>query len=211
MFLCVTHFCADLQSYRHQSEFWEMTSCWSDHFWASLDICAEIIASQWWNYQKKKRLTNGDTNPSVLSHTRKWKDVLQLSTNVTVSIPWKTEVRLWLILNLTVKLVSTSCCNLTAWQTQSCHSPAFLCVVLESPYGGNDKHSSTQTLLGCVSDSPGGDYKRCSAWSSEGIILLENGIPHINCAWQIKGRKGWETWGPSVIMPLVQHCSRQQD
>lgn len=26
MFLCVTHFCADLQSYRHQSEFWEMTS-----------------------------------------------------------------------------------------------------------------------------------------------------------------------------------------
>lgn len=211
MFLCVTHFCADLQSYRHQSEFWEMTSVVEVTIFElhltfvpkSLLHSNEII--------KKKRLTNGDTNPSVLSHTRKWKDVLQISTNVTVSIPWKTEVRLWLILNFTVKLVSTSCCNLTAWQTQSCHSPAFLCVVLESPYGGNDKHSSTQTLLGCVSDSPGGDYKRCSAWSSEGIILLENGIPHINCAWQIKGRKGWETWGPSVIMPLVQHCSRQQD
>lgn len=210
MFLCVTRFCADLQSYRHQSEFWEMTSVVEvTIFELHLTFVPKSLLHSD-NYQKKKdwQMVTQIHLSWVTPGSEKTSSKYPL-TSLSQFLGKPKSDFVWLILNLTVKLISTSCCNLTAWQ--SCHSPAFLCVVLESPYGGNDKHSSTQTLLGCVSDSPGGDYKRCSAWSSEGIILLENGIPHINCAWQIKGRKGWETWGPSVIMPLVQHCSRQQD
>lgn len=65
----------------------------------------------------------------------------------------------------------------------------FLCVISESAYGGNSKHKlNPDTVRLCVWLSLGGqEYKRYSAWSSEGIFVSENGIPRINGALRIKG------------------------
>lgn len=126
-------------------------------------LCISQNSGKWQLSKWAFASSNGHSNSSVLS-SESHEEVKRRPPNVTVAISWKPKSKIgWLILNLRVKLISAFCCNLTAWQTQSCHRPAFLCRATDSPYGGNDKHSSIRPLGGCVSGSPGGDQTRRDA------------------------------------------------